>query len=84
MIRDSILIVIFFLALSAHAADPVTAKLEEIYTQYESVKKGGGQRNIEVLINLDQKLRKLIDRPWMVENRSIDGTLWVKKYSTLV
>lgn len=79
----SILIGIFFLALSVHAADPVTAKLEAVYMRYEALKMKDGEERIEGLIQLDQELRKLIDKPWMVENRVIDGSLWVKKYSTL-
>ncbi|NKE72996.1 hypothetical protein [Candidatus Manganitrophus noduliformans] len=81
--RPSILIGILFLALSVHAADPVSAKLEAIYAQYEALAVEDGEKRIEGLIRLDQELRKLIDKPWTVENRPIDGDLWMKKYSTL-
>ncbi|MCR4346918.1 MAG: hypothetical protein NUV55_06925 [Sulfuricaulis sp.] len=68
---------------SAHAADPIADKLEEIYRQYEAVKQDNSEAGVETLIRLDQELRLLIDKPWMVRNKSIDGKYWNEQYRVI-
>ena len=38
---------------------------------------------IKLLITLDQDLRRLIDKPWMVANKSIEKKSWKEKYQTI-
>lgn len=83
MYRLLLFIWVFLAACSAYAADPVADKLEEIYRQYGAVKQDNSEAAVETLIRLDQELRLLIDKPWMVSNKSINGKYWKERYRTV-
>jgi hypothetical protein len=76
--------VLLLLALSVHAAgDTVTGKLEEIYKQYGADRGESSESKIRRLIKLDQDLRRLINKPWTIANRSIDKKYWKDKHQII-
>ena len=83
MSRSSFFAFVLLLAFSAHAEDSATDRLEEIYKQYRIVGKESPETRTKLLITLDQDLRRLIDKPWMVANRSIEKKSWKEKYQTI-
>ena len=58
-------------------------KLEELYRLYEVARQDNSEAGIETLIRIDQELRSLIDKPWMIGNKSVDGKYWNERYSDI-
>lgn len=79
-----LLSVLMFLAIfSAHAADPVADKLEAIYQKHEVAKQNNSESSVETLIRIDQELRLLIDKPWTVGHKFVDGRYWNERYRAI-
>lgn len=76
-------VLMFLTIFSAQAADPIADKLEEIYRQHQAVKQDTGESGVETLVHMDQELRLLIDKPWMIGNKSVDGKYWNERYSDI-
>jgi hypothetical protein len=81
---SKIFVLVFLPALAFSASvDPVTDKLEEIHREYHATAKDGSDARIQLLIKLDQDLRGLIDKPFALADRTIDGKYWKQKYQAI-
>ena len=61
----------------------VTDQLERVYARYSVVGAVLPAARIGRLVELDQDIRKLIDVPWTIANRSLDKKYWKEKYQTI-
>ena len=82
MSKDFRLIFLLLLAVCVRA-DSVTDKLEEIYRQYRVAGTAAPEVRLQLLVKLDQDLRGLFDRPFMVANKPLGVTYWKKKYQLI-
>jgi len=72
------------LAFPAHANDNITVQLGNVYEKYHTVKTTFPDERLELLIELDKKLRTLIDKPWTQHRKTIDGyKYWKKEYQDI-
>lgn len=83
MARFFLCICFLLFVLPAHAEGTIGDRLEETYRRYQAALGKPDEERLKVLIELDQSLRLLINKPWTSKNRSIDNKYWKEKYQTI-
>jgi hypothetical protein len=83
ILRICILLLLSFLVIPVRAEDTITAKLEEVLRKYQAAMKEPQNDKLKIIIELDQNLRLLIDKPWTLEHKSVDKQYWKAKYQTI-
>ncbi len=80
MQRFLLALLLTLVAVSGTDRKGISDELDRLRAEYKTL---GPRPDVALLVELDGKLRRLIDEPWRKEKKSFDGSVWKEDWSAL-